>query len=125
MASRLPPSDLEYVDSVFREDISIPEIADKTVATISLPTRSFSTATTKVFHELKLAQPFSMELMAVLWKMFEKRDNRIAYAHKEVNEGKQNYNPYKQSCFVAGDFLAALEADPESNTLLNDYFPVG
>jgi len=57
--------------------------------------------------------------------MFEKRDCRIASAHKEVNKGKQHYIPYKQSCFVAGDFIAALIRDPESNSLLSEYFPKG
>ena len=74
---------------------------------------------------MKLAQPLSIELMSILWKMFEKRDCRIASAHKEVNKGKQHYIPYKQSCFVAGDFIAALIRDPESNSLLSEYFPKG
>lgn len=125
MASRLPPPDLECVDSFFRQDISIPEIADLTVATISPPTRSCLTASTKIFHELKMAQPFSAELMAIVWKMFEKRECRIASAHKEVNEGKQHYSPYKRSCFVSGNFISALENDPESNNILDAYFPTG
>ena len=37
MATELTPRDLEFVDSFFRQDISIPEIAELTIATLSSP----------------------------------------------------------------------------------------
>jgi len=122
---------MEFVDSIFRQDTTIPEVADKTVASIVIPNTDFSIdLSTKVMQELKLAQPLSKSLMNGVWKLFEKRDQRIFYAHKEVNDGKQHYVPFKRSYFVLPQFLETLLLDlqPADNNnnrdaILDEYFP--
>mmetsp|Transcript_3797 Transcript_3797/g.5355 ORF Transcript_3797/g.5355 Transcript_3797/m.5355 type:complete len:396 (-) Transcript_3797:578-1765(-) len=95
-ARKLSPPDMEFVDSIFRQDTSYPEIANKVVASITTPNTNVSVeVSTKTIQELKLAQPLSKSLMNGVWKLFEKRDQRIYDAHKEVNDGKQHYIPFK------------------------------
>lgn len=124
MARNLSPPDMEFVDSIFRQDITRIEIADKIVTNIETPGRVNSVSiSTKVMHELKLAQPLSKTLMSGVWKLFEKREQRIFNAHKEVNEGKQHFNAYKRSYFLPPEFFDKLELDPANPALLDEYFP--
>ena len=55
--------------------------------------------------------------------MLEKRDRRIAHAHKEVNGESKHYNPYKRSYFLSVAFLRMLEVNPENDALLVEFFP--
>jgi len=124
-ARKLSPPDMEFVDSIFRQDTSYPEIANKVVASITTPNTNVSVeVSTKTIQELKLAQPLSKSLMNGVWKLFEKRDQRIYDAHKEVNDGKQHYIPFKRSYFIPPQFLEALlEFQPDNNNILDEYFP--
>ena len=119
----MAPSDLEFVDNILQQDVAIPAIADKIVATISVVGNSEVRVPCRLIHELRLARPLSMNLLSILWKMFEKRDLRIANAYREVNHGKASYVAYQDSFFASVGFMDALSANPESNTLVTDFFP--
>lgn len=119
----MAPSDLEFVDNILQQDVTIPAIADKIVATISVVGNSEVHVPCRLLHEFRLARPLSMDLLSILWKMFEKRDLRIANAYREVNHGKASYVAYQDSFFASVGFMDALSANPESNTLVTDFFP--
>ena len=55
--------------------------------------------------------------------MFEKRDSRISNAYREINHGKASYVAYRESFFASVGFMDALSANPESDTLVTDFFP--
>lgn len=118
----MTPSDLEFTDTILRRDISIPAIGNKIVATV-LVGNSNVRVPCHLLHELKLARPLSDDLLALIWKMFEKRDLRISNAYREVNHDKQSYTAYKESFFASGGFLAALAVNPESDSAVTDFFP--
>jgi hypothetical protein len=126
LSRKMTPSDLEFIDGVFFRDVSVPAIANKIVAIVKIPdpivpeTIEVSTA---LIHEFKPAQPLSVQLMLIILKMFEKRDRRIAHAHKEVNGESKNYNLYKRSHFLSDGFFRMLEVDPLNDALLVEYFP--
>ena len=119
----MAPSDLEFVDNILQQDVTIPAIADKIVATISVVGNSEVHVPCRLLQEFRLARPLSMDLLSILWKMFEKRDLRIANAYREVNHGKASYVGYQDSFFASVGFMDALSANPESNTLVTDFFP--
>jgi len=117
----MAPSDLEFVDNILQQDVTIPAIADKIVATISVVGNSEVRVSCRLIHELRLACPLSMDLLSILWKMFEKRDLRIANAYSVLR--KASYVAYQDSYFASVGFMDALSANPESNTLVTDFFP--
>ena len=113
---KMTPSDLEFIDTFLRRDVTIPAIANEIVATIL--------GVCNLLHELRLARPLSDDLLTIVWKLLEKRDMRISNAYREVNHGKQSYTAYKESFFASGGFLSALAVNPESNTAITEFFPV-
>jgi len=127
LSRKLTPSDFEFIDGVFFRDISVPTIANKIVVAVKIPDPVFPETievSTVLIHEFKPARPLSVQLMSVIMKMFEKRDRRIAHAHKEVNEEIKNYNKYKRSYFLSVDFFRMLEDDPLNDALVDEsYFP--
>lgn len=119
---KLTPSDLEFIDNILQRDVTVPEIANEIVAIISVG-NSEALVSCRLLHELRLARPLTEDLMQIIWKMFEKRDLRIASAYREVNSSKASYAPYKESFFVSREFVVALAANPESDTAVTDFFP--
>jgi len=120
---KLTPSDLEFIDNILQRDVTVSAIADETVAIISVG-NSEALVSCRLLHELRLARrPLTTDIMHIIWKMFEKRYLRIANAYREVNHSKASYAPYKESCFVSGEFIVALAANPESDTAVTDFFP--
>lgn len=115
----MTPSDLEFIDQFLQRDVTIPAIADEIVATILGVGVSCN-----LLHELRLARPFSEDLLTIIRKLFEKRDMRISNAHREVNHDKQSYTAYKESFFASDGFLDALTLNPESNTAVTEFFPL-
>jgi len=125
MSRSLPPPDLEYVDSVFRADVTVPEVANKIIAQIETTGGQQVKINTKLIHELKLASPLSTDLMEGIWKLFEKRDLRIANAHRDVNSETQSYVRFKRSLFINDCFIRALEENPEDPNLMENFFTQG
>jgi hypothetical protein len=126
LSRKMTPSDFEFIDGIFFRDVSIPAIANKIVVSLRIPDPSFPETiqvSASLIHQFKPAQPLSVQLMIVILKMFEKRDRRIAHAHKEVNGESKNYNPYKRSYFLSDAFFRMLEVDPLNDALLVEYFP--
>ena len=119
---KLTPPDAQFVDAVFQRDTSVLEIAESTAVTITVGNSSHLVSVGSI-QELKLAQPLTNPIMTGIWKLFEKRDCRISSAHREVNDGRQAYHPYKPSYFIPGDFLNALENDFADVNILQTYFP--
>lgn len=119
---KMAPSDMEFIDSILQQDVTIPAIADKIVATIVIGNSEIHVPC-HVLHELRLARPLSVDLLSIIWKMFEKRDSRISNAYREINHGKASYVAYRESFFASVGFMDALSANPESNTLVTDFFP--
>ena len=118
---------MEYVDSIFRQDATVPEIAEKTLSVIEIPGDESAPVliSTRIIHELKLAQPLSNDIMVAILKILEKRDRRITTAHKEVNDGKQHFVAHKRSYFFPADTLQAIERDIDIQDPLFQIFPQG
>jgi hypothetical protein len=115
---KMAPSDLEFIDTFLRRDVTIPAIASEIVATIlgvNVPCN--------LLNELRLARPLSEDLLTIIWKLLEKRDMRISNAYREVSHDKQSYSAYKESFFASSGFFAALAVNPESDTVVTEFFP--
>ena len=129
MARPLTPVDNVFVDTHFQLNVNNVDIGNKIVATVDIVDVGDHITSVKVaareFSELRPAQPLSINFICKIWSLFSKRDSRIAMAHQEINDGKQNYFVYQRSYFLPVAFMRAVQADPQSNNIMQDNFPQG
>jgi len=129
MARPLTPVDNVFVDRNLQLDVHNIDVGNKIVATIDIVDVGDHLTSLKVsardFSELRPAQPLSTNLIAKAWSLFSKRESRIAMAHQEINNGKQHYLVYQRSYFLPVAFMRAVQADPESNDIMQENFPLG
>lgn len=128
MARPLTPADREFVDRTLKLNVINDDIGTRIVATIDILDGDYLTSlkvSARELCELRPAQPLSANTMAAVWALFQKRQGRIAMAHKEINAGKQSYTAYRRSYFLPVSFMRAIQADAGSNDILHDFFPQG
>eukprot|EP01035_Chromulina_nebulosa_P030626 gene30626-40714_t len=129
MARPLTPADREFVDRTLKLNVINDDIGTRIVATIDILDGDYLTSLKVSARELcelrPAAQPLSANTMAAVWALFQKRQGRIAMAHKEINAGKQSYTAYRRSYFLPVSFMRAIQADAGSNDILHDFFPQG
>lgn len=128
MARPLTPIDKAFVDRNLQLNVANADIGNRTVATIDVLDGDHLTShkvSARELCQLRPAQPLSTDFMTKVWTLFDKRESRILMAHKEINDGKQHYSAYRRSFFLPVAFMHSVQADPESNAIIQDFFPPG